>query len=252
MRDLHIHTDFSDGKNSPEEMVLSAIAKGFTEMGISDHSYTAYDESYCIPKNRIEEYKQVIRALAEQYRDKITIRCGIEQDYYSDEPTGDYDYVIGSVHAVKKDGVYLSVDESAEVQQKAVEEHFGGDYYAFAELYFETVADVVRKTGADIIGHFDLAAKFSLFDESHPRYIAAWKKAVDALIPYGKPFEINTGAMSRGYRSVPYPTPDMIAYIRAKGGSFLLSSDSHNAETIGYAFSGESPQTMRAQVLDNR
>ena len=57
MFDLHTHTTFSDGRNSPEEMVLSAIGMGMSTLGISDHSYTSFDESYCIPCHRLEEYK---------------------------------------------------------------------------------------------------------------------------------------------------------------------------------------------------
>lgn len=235
-KDYHTHTVFSDGKNTPEEMVLAAIAAGMTELGFSDHSYTAYDESYCMPKDRIGEYRREIARLREKYRGNIKILCGIEQDYYSDEPTDGYDYVIGSVHAVKAGDTYLSVDESAPVQKAAVEQYFGGDYYAFAEAYFSTVANVVEKTGADIIGHFDLAAKFSLFDEQDPRYIRAWQAAIDALLKTGKPFEINTGAISRGYRTVPYPNPDMIDYIRQRGGKFILSSDSHRTDTLCFDF----------------
>lgn len=54
MFDLHTHTTFSDGRNSPEEMVLSAIGMVMSTLGISDHSYTSFDESYCIPRYRLE------------------------------------------------------------------------------------------------------------------------------------------------------------------------------------------------------
>lgn len=235
-KDFHVHTTFSDGKCSPEEMVLAAIRMGMTEIGFSDHSYTAFDESYCLQKDRIGEYRQAIGELREKYRGQIRILCGIEQDYYSDEPTDEYENVIGSVHYVKVGDEYLPVDMSAKAQKAMVEQYFNGDFYAFAETYFDTVANVVKKTGADIIGHFDLAAKFSLFDEQDPRYIRAWRKAIDALLPTGKPFEINTGAISRGYRTVPYPNPDMLEYIREKGGTFILSSDSHRADTLCFGF----------------
>ena len=39
MRDLHMHTVFSDGKNTPEEMVQEAIRLGLDTVGISDHSH---------------------------------------------------------------------------------------------------------------------------------------------------------------------------------------------------------------------
>ena len=38
MFDLHMHTVFSDGKNTAEEMVLEAIRRGLETVGISDHS----------------------------------------------------------------------------------------------------------------------------------------------------------------------------------------------------------------------
>ncbi|HEY3388769.1 MAG TPA: PHP domain-containing protein, partial [Prolixibacteraceae bacterium] len=35
--DYHMHTTLSDGHNTHEEMVLTAIEKGFDEIGFSDH-----------------------------------------------------------------------------------------------------------------------------------------------------------------------------------------------------------------------
>ncbi len=239
-RDLHIHTVFSDGKNTPEEMVLSAISKGLKTLGFSTHNYQFFDERYCIAKNKIQEYKDTVYALKEKYKDKIKILCGVEQDYYSEESVCDYDYVIGSVHYVYVDGLYLSIDDSAVDFRKCIDNHFDGDIYNFCEIYFKTVEDVLNKTNADIIGHLDLISKYNeldrFFDERHPRYINAYKKAIDALIHYNVPFEINTGAISRGYKTFPYPSSDMIAYIKEKGGKFILSSDSHQADTIAYQF----------------
>ncbi|MBQ0005173.1 MAG: hypothetical protein KBS68_04840, partial [Clostridiales bacterium] len=89
-------------------------------------------------------------------------------------------------------------------------------------------------------GHFDLISKVNekdhLFDEHHPRYVAAWQKAADKLLESGRPFEINTGAISRGYRTQPYPSLEMIEYLKERGASFVLASDSHNTETLCYDF----------------
>ena len=70
----------------------------------------------------------------------------------------------------------------------------------------------------------------------NPRYIKAWQQAADALLKTGKPFEVNTGAISRGYRTAPYPAKEIRDYIRAHGGKLILSSDSHAKETIAYRF----------------
>ena len=53
---------------------------------------------------------------------------------------------------------------------------------------------------------------------------------------YGKPFEVNTGAISRGYRTHPYPSRAMLRYIAQKGGSVILSGDSHSKDALCCAF----------------
>ena len=235
-KDLHVHTAFSDGKNTPEEMVLAAIDAGLDVIGFSDHSHTAFDESWCMSVEGTADYCTEIARLKAKYCGQITVLCGIEQDYYSELPAAGYDYVIGSVHYIRAGKEYIPVDESAAILRDASERFFGGDIYALVEEYYRTAADVVRKTGANIIGHFDLICKFNeqtpLFDEQHPRYRAAWQAAADALLNTGVPFEINTGAIARGYKTVPYPSGEIQAYLRARDALFVLSSDSHDVGTL--------------------
>lgn len=237
--DLHTHTNYCDGKNTPEEMLLSAIEKGLTTYGFSEHGYTAFDLSYCLTPKKTELYKAEIKALKEKYKDKIEIRLGIELDAFSDHDTSDYDYVIGSCHYVTKNGVYRTIDEKESELEAICNEWYGGDYYAFAEDYFKGVASLASKK-IDIVGHFDLITKFNEggkhFDTSHPRYLVAAKSAIDALLPLGVPFEINTGAISRGYRTEPYPAKNLIDYIREKGGTLILSSDTHSKDNIAFQF----------------
>ncbi len=238
--DLHMHTTFCDGKNTPEEMILSGINKGLKTIGISGHCNTGFDESYCMTAPVMKAYFEELQRLKKAYEGKIKVLCGIEQDYFAGKPKLDFDYVIGSVHYIHKNGCYLSVDHNESITVNDVKEHYDGDYYAYAEDYYKLVGDVLNNTGADIIGHFDLITKFNegykLFDETNPRYVNAWKAAVDKLLPYGKPFEVNTGAISRGYRTSPYPSLPILEYIKEKGGKVILSSDSHSAENICFEF----------------
>lgn len=238
--DLHVHSVFSDGKDEPRDIVLSAIDAGIKTLGFSDHSYTEFDERYCIQKNSRENYINAVNALKSEFSGKIRILCGTEQDFYSTSPTDGYDYVIGSVHYILVNGEYIPVDETAEILKKAAQEHFSGDMMSLCEAYFEEVGAVYERTKCDIVGHFDLITKFNeqerLFDESDPRYTNAYQKAVDRIIKNCKVFEINTGAISRGYRTSPYPSDGIRAYIRQKGGKFILSSDSHQKETLRFEF----------------
>ena len=105
----HTHSTFSDGKSTLEEMVQAAIAQGCQEIGFSDHAPMIFDCEWSIKAEKLERYKKEVTALKEKYKDKIKIYLGIEQDYFS-VPAEGYDYIIGSVHYVLKDGEYLPND----------------------------------------------------------------------------------------------------------------------------------------------
>ncbi len=238
--DLHVHSNYSDGNNDIEEIIKKAISMGLECIGISDHSYTHFDESYCIKIDDLEKYKTEILSLKEKYNNYIDVKLGIEQDYYSDCHYYDFDYVIGSVHYIKVDNEYIPVDESVEILKESVDKYFSGNIYNLIDLYYKTVAQLIDKTNADIIGHFDLISKFNenggLFNECDPRYISSFKFAADKLLATGKVFEINTGAISRGYRSSPYPSDIVYRYLKEKGAKFILSSDSHSTDTLCFRF----------------
>ncbi len=240
LEDLHVHTSYCDGKDKPEEIVKAAIEKGMKRIGFSGHSYAPYCEDYCMSEADTLKYIAEIKSLKEKYKNKIDILCGIEMDYYSQIDTKTFDYIIGSVHYLKVGEKYLPVDENVQMTQDHIKRYFDNDAYSFAQQYFLTVSDVVKKTGADIIGHFDLILKFNeqvkIFDENNERFEKAYKEAIDRLVRYNKPFEINTGAISRGYRTQAYPSDKILRYIYQKGGKVILASDSHSKETLLYKF----------------
>ena len=234
-QELHCHTTFCDGKNTPEEMVEAAIAKGLKRIGFSGHAPSPYSEDYAIPTGRMEEYVRQVHALKERYADRIEVLCGMERDLFSYPLPRGLDYVIGSVHDLVVGERHYTVDHTPEELSLCCREGFGGDAYAMCEAYYEHVSRLAPLR-PDIVGHFDLITKFQekmpLFDEAHPRYLAAAYRAVDALIPTGALFEINTGAMSRRHRSAPYPSPVLLEYIKQKGGHVVLTGDSHQAGTL--------------------
>ncbi|MBQ6381743.1 MAG: histidinol-phosphatase [Clostridia bacterium] len=240
LTDFHTHTRFSDGADTAEAMVRQALEKGLRKIGISDHCYTFFDESYCIPKDTVDSYKKEIAALKEKYRGKIDVLCGIEQDMFSGADTAGFDYVLGSAHYLQCGETYLPVDESPAIFESIATEHFGGDYLALTEAYYQTVAQVVARTDCNIIAHFDLVTRFNAgeryFSERAPRYVAAYRQALHVLLDCNKPFEINTKLLARGLKEEPYPRYDICDYIAANGGSFILGSDAHNASEIAFGF----------------
>lgn len=254
LEDFHTHTIFCDGDNSPEEMVVSAIEKGVRKIGLLVHAYVEFDDC-CIKKEDIGRFKAEIARLREKYKEKIQIFCGVEMDYYSSMELDGFDYVIGSVHYIKCAGEYIAIDTRPELLKKAAEKYFGGDMYAVCEAYYDLVGKIADKFKIDIIGHFDLITKFSdkkvLFDTDNPRYICAAEGAIDKLLKHNIPFEINTGAISRKYKNAPYPSVELTKYIAKQGGKFILSSDSHNKNTLCSGFDKweEEYRKIGAQII---
>lgn len=240
--DFHIHSTYCDGKNTLEEMVEAAVKKQMTAIGFSGHSHTAFDESYCMSSGNTEKYILDILRLKVKYKDIIPVYLGIEKDRFSDITNLDrFDYVIGSVHYVAKNGCYLAVDESEEIFLNNIKEHYDGDIFAFCEDYYKEVCYMSYMDEIDIIGHMDLVTKFNeggrLFDTDNKRYTSAVNEALYRLAAKEKILEINTGAISRGYRNEPYPEESILVKWRKLGGRIIFSGDAHSIEGMCYKFS---------------
>lgn len=257
-QNLHTHTTYCDGNSTPEEIVQSAIENGFESIGFSGHAHAGWAD-YSMTREATKKYREDIISLRDKYADQIRIYLGIEQDFFSDAIDYPWDFIIGSVHCVLVNDVFIPVDESREDFVAAVTQYYEGHVYEFLADYYRSVARLPQVTSCDVIGHFDLVSKFnedgSLFDPGHPKYVEAWTSALDKIFASaavgslftgyqrngasitGAPiFEINTGAMSRGYRKAPYPAADQLRAICARGGRIMISSDSHDASTLDAYF----------------
>ena len=239
---LHTHTTFCDGKDAPEEIVRQAIAEGMDTIGFSGHSFTPIDTSYCMSEKNTDCYVREIERLCEIYGDRINILCGIEMDLYGKRPKHVFDYVIGSVHYVRLRGEYSVVDLDIDEQRRAIQTLCSGNPYQYVRAYFDNVAKLPDTLPqCDVIGHLDLLTKFNeggvLFDETDPRFLLPAYEVIDYLIERDMMIEINTGAISRGYRRTPYPSVNLLRHIVRRGGKVTLSSDAHSKEHLMGEFS---------------
>lgn len=237
LTNLHTHTSFCDGKNTPEEIVLRAIFDGFSAIGFSGHCTTTFDLSYCMTDT--DGYVCEINRLKGKYGDKIQIYLGIEQDANAPVCRNAYDYVIGSSHYIFKDGKYYSVDSGKDYIQRCIDA-FGGDVVALADSYFSSFCDYIEKYKPDIIGHFDLITKF---DEQtgmrfleNKQYLDLSEKYISRAAKANIIFEVNTGAIARGIRTTPYPYENLLYTLKKLGAGVTLSSDSHSVDTLSFGF----------------
>lgn len=240
-QNLHTHTTYVDGKDTPEEIILAAIEKGFSSIGFSEHSLV----KYTLSPNRLdstatERYKAEIRRLKDKYRGILDIFCGLEYDFYSEISTVGLDYLIGSVHYLDCGGEFYSFDRTLRDCKDYIRNYFGGDSLRFAKKYYETLARLTEIKPFDIIGHFDLITKCNelerFIDTDSKTYLDAGFEAIHTLkgrIPF---FEVNTGAIARGYRTTPYPQLVFLREFANCGFGAVISSDCHDRTMLDYAF----------------
>jgi len=273
-QNLHIHTRYCDGNDTPEEMTVQAIQMGFNSIGISPHSYSPWDSSHDVfltSGKKIDfdampfgpdphmwpEYaarlQEDIRRLNEQYGDKIRVFSGLEWDVATPfDPTG-LDYVIGACHFLSFDGEMVSYqgrvqedDGSIVPMEKWLIRHrFGGDRLALVKKYYSDFTEMLSRGHADIIGHFDCIAnsneKHGVFDTDDREYRKLALEALYAIAEKTSVFEVNTGAITYGDRYLPNPDPFILKELKRIGGQVLITSDCHDKAHLhdGYALAVE-------------
>ena len=239
-QNLHTHTVRCDGIDLPEDMIRVAIEKGFDSIGFSGHSANIYSSYHHITPETTAAYQKEIYALKKKYEGQIEIFCGLEYEMLSDDLRDGWEYMIGSTHYLEKDGEVFNMDVGAEQIKKVVSERFGGDGLAFAKCYFEHLSRLPEYGKFDFIGHFDLLTKnidsVPLFDTESSEYLSYATDAMDALKGKIDLFEVNTGAIARGYRKTPYPMKNILVELNKRGFGAIIASDCHDARYLDLHF----------------
>ena len=101
--DLHVHTNYSDGKGTIESMAEAAIELGYEYLVFCDHSQSLRVANGLSP-GRLREKLEAVREADEKY-DEIRLFCGSEVDIlkdgaldYEDDVLATLDFVVASVH----------------------------------------------------------------------------------------------------------------------------------------------------------
>jgi len=198
--DLHAHGRFSRcSKDNTRLVVEAAIANGITLFGITDHSHGI--------KENIDEYVSEVRALAEEYGDRIRLLCGIEVATlpYKFEPE-----------------VALKVAKC----DYCLIEHITDPESAVGKNIFEFCERIGHRCG---IAHTDLFAFCEMYDLDPEAFFAE-------MAERGIFWEMNISFDStHKYREHAYvreflENPERVALVRRAGTRISVGFDSHRHE----------------------
>jgi DNA polymerase (family X) len=101
---LHCHSLYSDGKASIAEMASAAKARGWSYIGITDHSQAAFYAGGLSPERVLAQHAEIDEL--NETLDGFRVLKGIEADIladgqldYGDELLDRFDFVVGSIHS---------------------------------------------------------------------------------------------------------------------------------------------------------
>ncbi|UZQ82818.1 DNA polymerase/3'-5' exonuclease PolX [Thermoanaerobacter sp. RKWS2] len=196
---FHVHTTYSDGRNSLVDMVERARKLGYKYIAITDHSKSAFYAGGLAEEMLLKQWEE-IEELNKKY-DDIVILKGIESDIlpdgsldYDEEILKRFDLVIASIHS-----------------------HFK----MTKEEMTKRVINAIKNKYTKIIGH--LTGRLLLARDSYEIDVY---QVIDAAKEYGKIIEINASPyrLDLDWR--------YIKYAKDKGVKFAICPDAHSVEGL--------------------
>ncbi|HTA39076.1 MAG TPA: DNA polymerase/3'-5' exonuclease PolX [Candidatus Acidoferrales bacterium] len=152
--DFHMHSTFSDGEDSLEEMIAAAAARGYEYHAISDHSQ-GRGSTFGLSPKKLREQRAIVAGLGEKYG--IRTLCASEVDILPDGsldfPDGvlaDLDFAIGSVHSAyrqSREEMTARLIRACENPYVNVIGHPTGRGHASYEFDYDAVFAAAARTG---------------------------------------------------------------------------------------------------------
>lgn len=242
--DLHMHTHYSHGKNSPFQMYQAADAMGLPLIGFSEHSPRPMGYDYTHEyreqlKLHFPDYIAEVKTLANNPPGTCNVLLGLEMDWLPAEEdftrrscrAEDYAYLIGSVHFID----HWGFDDAAEAWKDLSQAECDNLY----KKYFSTWKGMINSGLFQIAAHPDLIKIFSV-ERFH--YWINGKEAQQTvhdcltdLKRQGMAMEISSAGLRKACSEI-YPAPEIMAMAAELDLRISLASDAHTADDIGYAF----------------
>ncbi len=217
--DLHMHTKYSDGRGTVEEMMQAGLKKGLEKIAITDHGPANIGVGVRGPEQLLEIKKEAEKVSQDQ---NIKVLVGVEADVIGldgeiDIPAPVYrqlDLLLVGLHPYIfprrwQDGYRFVLPNQIYRVSAAVREKV-------REINTRAVVAALEKHPVDILTHPGLQMPVD------------FEEVARACARTGALFEINTG-----HHRERFQTPSIIKRVSDHGVEFIIDSDAHYPETVG-------------------
>jgi histidinol-phosphatase (PHP family) len=247
---FHQHTQFSDGKETPEKYAKKAIKLGMKAIGFSEHSPLPFPNPFSLQEENIEEYIRQTEELKVKFIDKLKIYRALEMDFIPGMSEDfDYwrerckvDYLIGSLHLVKADGyeeLWFTDGPDWKIYDQGIKDFFGGDVKkAVKQFYLQTNA-MIESQKFEIIGHFDkikMHNRNRFFTDKDKWYRDLIDEAVDLIKQKDLIVEINTRGLYKKRSDELFPDGYALQRVKELSIPIIISSDAHHPDELMMLF----------------
>lgn len=237
--DLHTHHNrCGHAEGVIRDYIEAAIQEGLQVIGISDHSpYFASEEEQPFPsiamaKSDFKGYVEEVLALKREYEGKIEVLLGVESDFFPESKdiyrkvyqNLPFDYIIGSVHAVRGVSIFnRNRWKQLNEQQKIADK----------ELYYDLIEQSARSGMFDILGHIDAMKGF------YPEFSNIPTDRIDTTLKViaecDVAIEINTSGKTKMVGGW-YPSDEILEKALHYGVKVTFGSDAHVPSRVGDEF----------------
>ena len=232
MIDYHVHTTFSDGANTAEQMIDAAVRMGISELAITDH-FDPFDPSWSDKEYALDMLSRHFFTIRSHASGKsIKVFCGIETSTDMDgnlrlpeEVVSLCDIVITSVHYLEgirpvqkgnfDDDDYWAAYKRKLLAQAAGEGNVLGHPEAYLPIHDMLSGQTSFKERLEICS--SISEKY--FDEDFIELLGS------ALVSSGKAYELHGMSGS--------PREWVVRNLQKKGVRFSIGSDAHTINCLG-------------------
>ena len=247
---LHQHSLFSDGKAEPQDYATKAVELGLTAIGFSEHSPLPFPNPFSLKQENVDDYVRTIEDLKEKYKDRLSIFRALEMDYIPGIST-DFsywksrcktDYLIGSVHLVKPDGIdelWFTDGPDFRIYDEGIKKYFSGDIKQAVRAFYRQTNQMIESQDFDIVGHVDkikMHNRGRFFSEEEKWYRELVDETLELIRQKDLIVEVNTRGLYKKRSDSLFPDGVTLERVRQLGIPVLISSDAHHPDEMNNLF----------------